>query len=521
MPRYIIGVHSGHDSSACLLKDNIVKYAIQKERLSRKKHDSGEPKECIEYLLEAEGISASQVSLLVKCDWHDANYLDNQYYQKFPRVIRNLNHHLFHAWSISSMISFNERVLIWVVDGRGCRPQDAGITGPFDKNLYEAESVYLAESGYLTCIEKRFAEHKKKAYTFGSHMDSIGYAYSHVAKLIFKSSHDAGKVMALASYGADNPEIPPVLNPPGSNKVINDSWLNFLNTLPHLNWDTRLAKDLSFKIQEALENYAAMRLDGVIRKHKCSHVAICGGVGLNCKNNGAIANLAAISKLSLFPACDDSGLAIGAAIWGSRAVFGDLSAISFSPFLGRKYASNYLDPNLIKRVAQLLDAGQLVAIFENESEYGPRALGHRSILCKATDIKFKNILNRKIKHRETFRPFGGVILSVNLSRITHDIVSSDYMLSAIRVREEVKYNYPALVHRDGTLRLQISRDPSSVISKILVQYENISGKILLINTSFNGKDEPIVETPEEAISCAKNNSIPYLLCRGELIEIDN
>lgn len=518
--KYVIGVHSGHDASACLFKDNNLICAIQKERLTRIKHDNGDPVEAIEYLLDSANLCPEDIDLVVRSNWHNAQNLNDKYYDKFSKVIINYNHHLFHAYSITLNIPDIIPTIIWVVDGHGCRPEDCGIKKTTSKLLYEKESVYLAVGSYLICLEKKFSEYHKNKYLHFSSFDSIGYAYNSVAKTIFKSSYDAGKVMALAAFGTYDPVIPPVLSTAYSGeKLLNEDWLQFINNLRSLNWKSQMAKNLAMVLQNALENYSLARTKEIVSKYKCKRLAICGGVGLNCKNNGLIANMNIIDKLTLFPACDDSGISIGAAVWALRTIYKCDSRLKFTPFLGRRYCTQKLNNEIVLNIAQLLAKGYIIAIFEGSSEFGPRALGHRSILCSAVDIKFKDVLNRRIKKRESFRPFGGIILERNLLSITKEIVSNDYMLSAIKVNTNTKIKYPALVHADGTIRLQIIRDQESTLGKILHQYEEITGHILLINTSFNGNNEPIVETPDQAIICAQKNKIPYIIYNGDIIKI--
>lgn len=518
--RHIIGVHSGHDASACLFENGRLLYAIQKERLTRIKHDSGEPIEAVKYLLDCANLGYDDIDLVVRCNWHNSQDLNDKYYDKFRKVIVNNNHHLFHAYSITLNIPWELPTLIWVADGHGCRPEDCGIKNNTGKLMYETESVFLTEGSFITSLEKKFAEYHKNKYKRFSAIDSIGYAYNSAAKTIFRSSYDAGKVMALASLGEFDVTIPPVLNASGSSEsLVNEEWLEFVNAADPLNWESRLAQNLAWGLQNALENYSLMRIGEIVNKYKCRNVAICGGIGLNCKNNGFLANRNIVDNLTLFPACDDSGISIGAAIWALRTLHKFDSKLEFTPFLGKSYCSNKFSHETLFQIAKLLADGYILGIFEGPAEFGPRALGHRSIISAATDIKYKEDLNRKIKKRETFRPFGGVILESNLSFISDEIVPNCHMLSAIKVNADTKMKYPALVHTDDTIRLQIVRDQNSALSKILQSYEHLTGYKLLINTSFNGNAEPIVETPDQALICARKNGITYIIYNGQIIKI--
>ena len=517
MARYILGVHSGHDSSACLIKDDSILYAIEKERLTRKKHDSGDPTECIEYLLETSEILPRDISLVVRNNWFDSNELNDDYYLKFPNVLINKNHHLFHAYATSMLVPEGMNALIWVVDGRGCRPQDCGFADD-SSNLFEAESVYCTFNGEIKLLEKIFAKYRSKAFKWGSHIDTIGYAYSAVSKTIFADSNAAGKIMALAAFGREDENVPDVLS--SNDSLINEEWLHFIDSLPSpLAWRTTVAKNLSFSIQNALEVYAQKRIARLVEKYACKNICISGGVALNCKNNGLLANSNNVENLFIFPASGDNGLSVGAAVWAVRTIFKDYSPLGWRYDLGKIYVPYVHSQNDIEKAVDLLISGKVVGIFENGSEFGPRALCNRSLLTIATISAIKVKLNRNIKQRESFRPFGGIILEKNLSRVTNEKIPSDLMLSAIHVRKNILQQYPALPHKDNTVRMQIIKNKNSSAYKILSLYEEKTGNFLLINTSFNSKDEPIVETPTEAEICAKKIGIDAFLFNGKLINV--
>ena len=516
MPRYIIGVHSGHDASACLLRDNKIAFAIEKERLTRKKHDFGDPIECVDYLLASEGILPRQIDLVVRNNWFDAVSLNDEYYLKFPNVVVNKNHHLFHAYANSLMILPDEDVLIWVIDGRGCRPEDIGYKN-YGKNLFEAESIYRIKGNHIESLEKRFAIHYPKAFPWGSHMDTMGYAFAAISKIVFSDVNAAGKIMALASFGKYNPIIPSVLSK-DRDVLISKQWIQFLQSLElPQEWGTEMAQDLSYSIQYALETYSINRIHTLIKKYSTRKIGISGGIALNCKNNGRIANLKDVEKLYLFPASGDDGLSIGGAVWAMRSVFKDYAPVEWHYGLGRQYKKTLFFNRDAEKVVEFLLKGAVVGIFEGGSEFGPRALCHRSLIARADDINLKIILNDKIKQREIFRPFGGIILRKNLSCVTRDILPSDYMLSAVRMNDESSKQYPALIHKDNTVRLQVIEDEQSSAYKILDLYEKRTGKMMLINTSFNGRGEPIVETVDDTLNCAKRIGVRYILINGHLV----
>lgn len=517
MTTRIIGVHSGHDASACLLIGNAVVGAITKERITRIKHDAGDPSACVDYLLEHAELTPSDIDLVVRSDWHDATNLDESYYDRFPLVERTLRHHLLHAWC-SSIMASRHPSLVLINDGRGCRAQDNGgaLTEP---GLFEVESVYLHDNGKLTELEKLYRPYFSKRYSWGSHIDSVGYAYAAVSKKIFGSSHAAGKIMALAALSERTYDFPaPFLFGDAAPFAVNPDWLGFLQRCPErIAWQTPLAADLAHAIQKGLESYFAFRTESLVRKYQCRDLLLGGGVALNCKNNGLLANADWIDSVDVFPACGDDGLSVGAAVWALRERFNDYRPIDYRVHPGANYdtAAN-ASAAVVEQIASALACGKTVGIHQGGSEFGPRALGHRSILSSAQDLAYKERLNGQIKCREAYRPFGAIVLRRNVGKLTRDALAGPNMLSAAAIIPAARADYPALIHADNTIRLQVIEEDGGLMHRILAAYERITKRVALINTSFNGRDEPIVETPAQARSCAKKIGLDYLYANGSI-----
>jgi len=514
--KYILGVHSGHDSSACLLVNNKVEIAIAKERLTRKKHDSGDPIECIEYILKSMNLKKKDIDLVIRSNWYNSCELNDDYYNDFPNVKTTNEHHIFHAYAALTVA--NELpCIILVVDGRGCRPEDISEIDGTElngKNLFEVESVYLYDGEKMTLLEKRFSQHYKDKYKWGSHVDSLGYAYASVSKAIFGNSESAGKVMALASLGGNNNLIPTPLLYNETELIVSEEWLKYIEQfdLP-ISWMEKKAQDLSYCIQDALEKYLIFRLGQLHKKYSIDSFCLSGGVALNCKCNGVLANLSFVKSLAVFNASGDDGLSWGAAIWGYRENVDKYKPILWHFGTGKKEATSedFSYKSCALQVVHYLLNNKVIGIFTDGSEFGPRALGNRSIIASPINSDIKNYLNKKIKCREEFRPFGGAILRKNLYMVSKDKFASKYMLSAFRIRKEWQEKIPAIMHFDGTSRLQIVDDEKSLLGELLNQFELLTGCPILLNTSFNGKNEPIVETVEEAIITAKRTGIDYFI----------
>ncbi|MFM0350342.1 carbamoyltransferase C-terminal domain-containing protein [Paraburkholderia sp. RL17-347-BIC-D] len=520
MSTRIIGVHSGHDASACLLVDNVLVGAIARERLTRRKHDQGDPVECVDYLLAHFGLAPADIDLLVCSDWHDATGLREDRYCRFARVEKTPRHHLLHAYAASVTASAGP-ALVLVADGRGCRPEDNGVDG-MDPGLFEVESVYLHEDGRLTELEKAYRPYYSKRYVWGSHIDSLGYAYAAVSKKIFGSSHAAGKVMALAALATRAHEIPAPLCYGGDQAFgVNPAWLAYVQACPdRIDWDTPLAADLANSIQQGLETYLAFRTQQLARTYHCRDLLLGGGVALNCRNNGLLANAAWLSSVDIFPAAGDDGLSVGAAVMALRETFGDYRPIVYEVSQGASYGAPMTQGSRVAQaLARLLADGHAVGVFQGGSEFGPRALGYRSILSSAADVALKTRLNAEFKRRESFRPFGGIVLRANLDQLTDDALAGPNMLSAARMTKTSRARHPALVHVDGTVRLQVVEEDGGLLHLVLAAYENLTGRVALINTSFNGRDEPIVETLAEARACAAAIGLDYLYAHGAVEKV--
>lgn len=520
MSTSIIGLHSGHDASACLLVDNVLVGAIARERITRRKHDHGDPVECIDYLLANFGLAPADIDLVMCSDWHDATGLREDRHGRFSRVETTRRHHLLHAYAASVMARTGP-ALVLVTDGRGCRPEDNGVAG-MDAGWFEIESVYRHEGGRLTELEKAYRPYYHKHYAWGSHIDSLGYAYAAVSKKIFGASHAGGKVMALAALATRTHDIPEPLHfGRGQAFGVNPDWLAFLQACPgHIDWNTPLAADLAYAIQQSLEAYLAFRTQQLAQTHQCRDLLLGGGVALNCRNNGLLANAAWLRSVDIFPAAGDDGLSVGAAVMGLREIFGDYRTIVYRVSQGAPYDAPVVQgPQAAQTIARLLAGCRTVGVFQGGSEFGPRALGYRSILSSAADLALKTRLNARIKRRESFRPFGGIVLRARLGQLTSDALAGPNMLSAARMTDAARARYPALAHIDGTVRLQAVEEDGSLLHQVLLAYEGLTGRVALINTSFNGPDEPIVETLTQARTCAAAIGLDHLYAYGAVEDV--
>ena len=266
------------------------------------------------------------------------------------------------------------------------------------------------------------------------------------------------------------------------------------------------------------------------------NLCMAGGVALNCVANGRIVREAGFEKVWVQPAAGDDGIAIGCAYYGYLAILKkQRSSVMQHAYLGAAYtdenaraaARKFLvrlqtmttpSKNICRDTARLLAAGHVFAWFQGRSEFGPRALGNRSILADPRHADMKDKLNKRVKHRQAFRPFAPVVLAERANEIFEGDEESPFMLLVKRVRPEWKDKIPAIVHVDGTARVQtVRRDQNERLYGLLEEFDAITGVPVLLNTSLNVKGEPIVETPADALACFLGTGIDYLALHDMLI----
>jgi len=263
---------------------------------------------------------------------------------------------------------------------------------------------------------------------------------------------------------------------------------------------------------------------------------MAGGVALNCVANGRIAREAGFDNIWIQPAAGDDGIAIGCAYYGHLAIQkNQRSFVMNHAYTGIEYkneqvhaaarkglvgiqATSRRSENICAEAAKLLSEGHVFGWFQGRSEFGPRALGNRSILADPRTPEMKDKLNKRVKHRQAFRPFAPVVLAERAHEIFEGDRESPFMLLAERVRPEWREKIPAVLHVDGTARVQtIRQDQNERLYRLLKEFDAITGVPLLLNTSFNVKGEPIVETPEDAIHCFLTTGIDYLILHDMLM----
>jgi len=550
----ILGISASHNGAACLLRGSEIVVAIQEERLTREKGArirGADPSCAVAYCLEHAGITAADLSLVAISAQRSIRAVENDItlqpqlrvgFHKTPTLA--VPHHLAHAASAFATSGFSSAAVL-VVDGLGSPGADltAGeraVAVPPPDDGWESISIYSAAEDGLTPLHKQMTPGGRWLVPRASGMasfGSLGGMYSAVARQIFGDSMEAGKVMGLAAYGVADTPIDDFLT------VGSDAILEFHDAVPprfdhNHRWPELRTEyqNLSASVQAALERALlslarkARAITGNVR------LAYAGGVALNSVANELIVRDGAFDEVHFMPAADDSGVAIGAAYYGlwqfdrrasGRRIVRDSFGASYTcadlaqAIDGAPALRSSGPADVIETAAELLCHGKIGGWFDGGSELGPRALGYRSILCDPRPAGMKERLNARVKHREGFRPFAPAILEEYARDWFEDVdehFSSPFMLRVCRFLPDAAERVPAVVHADGTGRVQtVRREHNPRFYDLITAFHRRTSVPILLNTSFNVMGEPIVETPEDALWCLLATDLDFCVLGDQLV----
>jgi carbamoyltransferase len=536
---WVLGLSASHNGAACLLHGDRIVAAVQEERLVGKKRArlyGSRPSLAVQYCLAQGGISAADLDMVVICAQSALELPENDLaanpmlklgVHETPTLA--IAHHAGHAISAFATSGFDDAAVLVVAgigspssdlsDDETCAVIDTCVAGG------ETNSIYHAEGTTLKALEKHMIDQGRwlDAPPPGSSMPgfgSLGGMFSAAAQQIFGDSMDAGKVMGLAPYGS------PTIDPEEFFRIRHGRF-EFLDevqkrfTLPERWPDHRKAyEDLAASVQNALE-HALLYLVGRVRELSASrNLVYAGGVALNSVANERIIRETDFDHVYVIPAAEDSGPAIGAAYHGLWHLTGEYLPQAYQrDAFGTVYSSSEIEAAIsrtpsvetretadcVRDTAELLVDGKIIAWFSGPSELGPRALGQRSILCDPRQPDAKEKLNARVKHREGFRPFAPVIPleeTANWFDVDNVDPSSPFMLRVMDFKADKRDLVPAVVHVDGTGRVQtVTRAVNGPYYELVREFGARTGVPILLNTSLNVMGEPIVETPEDALWC--------------------
>ncbi|WP_454618912.1 carbamoyltransferase family protein [Bradyrhizobium cenepequi] len=566
---YVLGLNTyDHDVSACLLRDGAIAFAIAKERITREKHASGFYKEAIDYCLKAEGITLDDVDLVVsncyilpvpeleeRLIYQDmAGFLpfaERQEASKYPLFrstsgkVVSVSHHLAHAYSAFAVSPFDEGAVM-VVDGVGNYQSDvmekypnADVVSPLAR---ESESYYRFAGEKLECLKKVFMEPSRGMLSDEFYnMPGLGALYSRVSSYVFGDWNKCGELMGLAPYGRRE-QVKHLLDM-SDGKLHVPPWTSEFHE-PYLldsgGWEKNPAmrhwEDIAWRVQDDTENVLLARARWLRETTGAKNLCIAGGVALNCVANGRIAREAGFENVWIQPAAGDDGTAIGSAYYGwleilkqrrsfvmehayvGRPYSDAEAAAALQKFLVRVQVDTRRSDDICRDTAKLLADQRVIGWFQGPSEFGPRALGNRSLIADPRRAEMKDILNSRVKHRQAFRPFAPIVLAERMKEVFEGEEDSPFMLIAKPVRPEWRDKIPAIVHVDGSARVQTVREATNPkLYRLLKEFEALTGVPVLINTSFNVKGEPIIETPEDAVNCFLTTGVDNLILHDTIV----
>jgi carbamoyltransferase len=552
-------ISQGHDSAAAILVDGELVAAAAEERFSRKKHTGDFPIAAIHYCCEAAGIQPNEIDEIAHgfdySPYRAAFLLDpisaEQYDQVFSREkllaqvnrylpgfaadrVHQINHHLSHAASAYYTSGWDE-CLVVVIDGMG-----------------EAHSatVYHAHDNRIDKLQEISAK------------DSIGILYSIITlHLGFDFNSDEYKIMGLAPYGnparyrhffeqaiepLDNGTIKiPILrmNNEREDRETYGATRRYLeeHLIPHRTPDGDTNddhRDVAASLQECLDKVMLHICGHFGRKTGLRRLAMAGGVALNCTANGRLLQSGIFDEIYVQPAAGDDGTALGAALWRGAQNGGVRNYRFPVPFFGPAASPADIDKAIADtgsrietvryatlqeacaEAAKLIKAGRVLGWYRGRMEFGPRALGHRSILADPGHPEMRDRINAMVKMREAFRPFAP---AVTLEQVQDWFevprgFELPYMIMTADVRSQHRAALPAITHVNGSARVQtVSRKDNCEFHTLLEAVGKTTGRQMVLNTSFNVKGQPIVNTPREAIDTFLGTGIEFLFLDNILL----
>ncbi|MBU0500525.1 MAG: methyltransferase [Gammaproteobacteria bacterium] len=544
-----LGINLGHDRAAAIVSNGEILVAIQQERLDRHKHSIGVmhqsianprqiqlPLEAIHYCLEHCGIGLEEVATIsanMPGEDHSLAILRRSLGARLaPRFRAIPSHHLAHAYTAYWPSGFDE-ALVMVVDASGSTTPD---------RRTESYSLYQGGNGRLI----PYHSERVKAHLAG--LSTLGFVYEFISRKAgfvtevggSVSIPEAGKLMGLAPYGSHQGHWHPWIRKQAGSCCLTLSAYDIFLEVAALEkrYDDGVGSpylrpylvDLAYKVQKELEEALIHLAEIALRDTGLNRLCLAGGVALNSVANYKLYRHLGLDDIFIFPAAGDAGIAAGCALW---AYSEHEPAPRRSPLkvgnLGRPYPRRaileaigkyddqieveVLSPEqVVPRSAEALAKGNIVARFEGGSEFGPRALGHRSIMADPTFARMKDVLNARVKFREPFRPFAPVIPLEDIAIVFEQEVPAPFMLLVSDIKEEYREKIPAVTHYDGTGRVQTVTGEENPYFHALCRelVTRRGGAPVLLNTSFNVAGQPIVETPEEAIATFIGTNIDYL-----------
>lgn len=542
---HILGLNDSN-SAAAIIKDGKLIAAVREERFDRIKFSDSYPTRAVDYCLNTAGIGIKNVDYVVFA-WNPGHELEPQ---DSPAAVRNHKHFLHYIpnnllrhiggdksnkriAAIDERITFNEGKLnIHFVPHHHSHAAGAFFVSPYEK------AAIMTIDGYGDDItHKFFIGEGNKLEPIGKTLfpHSMGHVYAAVTQFLgYRANSDEWKVMGLAAYG-NQEYYDRFTNVVYFDKDIGELRVN-LDLFSYYIWTSRRYTDSFIKVfgperyandeitdrhmniaasfQKRIEDVVLDMCTYLAEKTDIDNLCFSGGVAMNSKMNGRILNESHFSKVWVQPSADDAGCSLGACFYYWNQVLGNERSFVmehdyWGPGFSDEEIKSALDDSLVsyeylenaeREAAKSIADNKVIAWFQGRMEHGQRALGNRSILADPRDPKMKDKINRLIKHREWYRPFAPSVMEEYQSDYFEIDHHSPFMQMVYPVRKEKQDVIPAVVHNDGTGRLQtVTKAANKRYWKLIEEFRKITGIAVVLDTSFNDNDEPIVCTPKDAI----------------------
>jgi carbamoyltransferase len=572
---YILGINAYHgDAAAAIVKDGQLIAAVEEERFNRKKHCAGFPAAAVRYCLQAANISVDELDH-VGISRNPSAHLHKKILFSITRIpnlsgliaarlanaakVHDLREELAHALDVPPQF----RAKIHKVEHHRAHMASCFLVSPFDR------AAILSIDGFGDFISTMWGVGEN------NHMDVLGQVeYPHSAGIVYTATSqylgfpkygDEGKVMGLAPYGRPRylEQFRDIIRTDnGAGFKLNLNYFKHDSEGVDMTWEdgspsigrifsdkfidafgparlageplTSLHEDIAASLQARLEEVIFHILNQLHQQTKTDRLCLAGGVAYNSVMNGKILLNTPFREVFVQPAAGDSGTALGVCYYIHNVLLQQpRSFVMEHAYTGPEFAKGQIDgivrksdfewrelsdPELTQAAAQAVADGKIVGWFQGRMEFGPRALGNRSIIVDPRRAAMKDILNARIKKREPFRPFAPSILEERVGDYFEQTHPSPAMLMVYQVKQDKRSVIPAVTHVDGSGRLQtVARNTNPRYHQLISDFERLTGVPVVLNTSFN-EDEPIVCTPEEALNCFRRTRMDVLFLGNYMLQ---
>ena len=571
----ILGLNAYHgDASAALFVDGRLASAMEEERFTRLKHQAGFPALAVQHTLAQAGLSAGDLDHVAISRDPSAHLHRKVLYalSNGPRLaalrdrLRNVSKLRDVRTTLADAAAVEERALraqVHQIEHHRAHIASAFFVSPFER------AALLSIDGFGDFVSTMWGTgcgNKIAVDGWVEFPHSMGLLYTAITQYLgFPKYGDEFKVMGFAPYG--EPEyldrLRALVRPKGGDRFELDlSYFVHHSEGVSMTWDhgaptigdvfsgrleealgprRRMGEPLEARhrniaasLQALLEEVVLGLLRAIAQKTGLKDLCLAGGVALNCTMNGKILAETPFERIYIQPAAHDGGTTLGAGLYGKHQILGaPRGFVMDHTYWGLEYSREacraaleadglsyreLADEPLADEAAALVAAGNIVGWFQGRFEWGPRALGNRSIVCDPRSATMKDHLNQRIKHRESFRPFAPSVLEERAGEWFEQASASPFMLMTCRVQRDKQGRVPAITHVDGTARQQtVSRTTNPKYWSLIHAFERRTGVPVILNTSFN-ENEPVVNTPEEAVACFLRNAMDVLALGPFLVE---